>query len=184
MAIFKRIEYKKPESSVETTTDGKAFIIAIETLERVEIQYIPRELAWQRRVNNADVVIVGRNNPLGHFTGGKETMPLSLDFYSVAQSRNDVMEKINLLKAWTYGETFGGGAENVKLVFGELFREEIWRITNINVRVTQYTRDTFLPMQAYVDLELQLVGLPGSGKDVVDMKRSDVVWYSQPNAIL
>ena len=162
--------------STELGTKGIAYLITLDGLEKVEIQYVPPTIAWNRRANDTDVAIVGRNLPKGHHTGGEKVLVLNLDFYSVKASRQDVIEKIMLLESWTYNEDFNEGVESIKLVFGKLFRGEVWRIKSVSPNITHFTNDNFLPMQATVKVILSQAGNWTPERGLFDAKRSDIVW--------
>ena len=78
-------------------TGGRLYITALRTLDRLEIQYVPPELAVKRNPLIAGVAIVGRNNPQHHYLGGSTELNLQLDFHSQETNREDVIKifKIN-----------------------------------------------------------------------------------------
>ena len=162
--------------STSLGTKGIAYLITLDGLEKVEIQYVPPQIAWDRRANDTDVAIVGRNLPKGHHTGGEKVLVLNLDFYSVDASRQDVIEKIMLLESWTYNEEFNTGVEDIKLVFGKLFRLEVWRVKRVRPNITHFTNDKFLPMQATVEVILSQSGNVTRQGKFFEPKRSDIVW--------
>lgn len=157
-------------SRLTSTTDGQAYIIAIdsEPIEKLPIQYIPQEISWDRQANEERVDIVGRNIPYFHFTGGERVLPLKLDFYAAADLRDDVLEKIRWLEALTYSEGKGTTSQRVKVVMGELFRDETWVVTSVKPKISQVERRTFYPVHATVDVQLEQESKYG------DVVRSDM----------
>ncbi len=79
------------------TTEGLIYIINTITLERLEFQFIPLELGYERSASIDDVKIVGRNEPKLQTTGGKTTMPLDIDFYANETGKDDVMRSVKLV---------------------------------------------------------------------------------------
>lgn len=155
-------------SRISSTTDEQAYIVSLETRERLPIQYIPQQIDWERQAHEQAVNIVGRNIPYHHFTGGERSLPLKLDFFAVAQLRDDVLEKIRWLEALTYSQGIGTTSQRVKVIMGELFRDEVWVVKSVKPRIKQVERRTFYPVQAEVDVLLEQESRQG------DVIRSDV----------
>ncbi len=157
-------------SRLISTTDGNIYLIALDSLERVEVQYVPGELVFTRNAKLGELAIVGRNLPKNHQTGGQKFLKFKMDFYSVSESaegRDDVLKKIRLIESWTYNEGKERNAEKVKLVFGRLFRDEVWTIQSVDTRMIEFEKKTFMPLQAYLDITLKL-------DTASNLKRSDV----------
>ena len=70
-----------------TTTQGMIYLTALNSLEKLEVQYIPTSISTSRDVNLGEVAIVGRNNPTHHYTGGSNSLNLELDFHSSQKNR-------------------------------------------------------------------------------------------------
>lgn len=158
-------------SSIISTTGGNLYMIALDSLERIEIQYVPKELALTRNAKLGELAIVGRNIPKNHQTGGSKFLKFTLDFYSVkesAEGRDDVIKKLRLLESWTYNEGIDRNAEKIKLVYGSMFRDEIWTVQTVDIKMVEFEKQTFLPLQAYVNVTLKL----DTNKNP---KRSDVI---------
>lgn len=155
---------------MSTTTAGRLFITALDSLERLEIQYVPKELTIERVADYGDIRIVGRNNPFHHYVNGHENLDIDLDFHSIEKAREDVVKKCNWLKSISMNDGYDNPPEVIRLTFGRLFREEIWVIRSVRINYAQFEERTgFLPVQAYVKLGLSL-----SPKQ--NTKRSDVIW--------
>lgn len=140
-----------------TTTDGKCYFVAVKSLEKLEIQFVPAELNFTRNTTTEAVQIVGRNNPLYHYTAGETLLSFELDFYAAEESRQDVIRKCRWLEALAANDGFENPPEQVKLVFGDLFRDEVWIVKNVNYKISNFNKEFgFLPQQAYVTISLGL----------------------------
>ena len=140
------------------TTEGKVYITALSSLDKLEIQFIPAQLNITRSPSIASIAVVGRNNPLHHYTGGSTSMKFELDFYAEQADRTDVVEKCKWLESLAYSNGFDNPPERVRLTFGELFRNnEVWIVESVSVRYVQFDAVFgLLPTQAYVSLSLKL----------------------------
>ena len=142
-----------------STTEGQMYLVNTkDPQQKVNIQFFPAELASERKINSNDIDIIGRNNPLEHYTGGASTLPLTLDFYAEDGNLEDVMRRIKMIESWTYNDGYAQGRPLIKLVWGKLFKaQEVWVIKRFSYRLTQFDKlQGFLPRQAYVDIVLSL----------------------------
>ena len=142
-----------------STTDNKLYLVNVDKpTERVYIQFFPRELPFERTIKSNDIDIIGRNNPLEHYTGGATTFRLELDFYAEEDNLQDVMRRIKLIESWTYNEGYSAGRNEIKVVCGYLFKaQEVWLNKKCSYRLTQFQKNqNALPQQAYMDLTLSL----------------------------
>lgn len=139
------------------TTGGKLYLIGLRTLQRVEIQFVPKNVSIDRKATYSDAVIVSRNDPVSHFVGGRTTMPLALEFYSDQEDRTDVRDIANLLKRFAYGDGNRKGPEKVKLIFGDIFKDiDKWIIKSVTVNYSHFQKHReFLPQRAAIQLQLQ-----------------------------
>ena len=140
-----------------TTTEGKLYFILVSTLERREIQFVPPELGISRNANIQNVTIVGRNNPFYQYTSGETLLTLQLDFHAKQDDRKDVIESCRWFESILYNDNFDVPPEKVKLVFGDLFRDEVWTVKSCSYKLKNFDKVYgYLPTQAYVDLTLAL----------------------------
>lgn len=140
------------------TTNGKCYIVELRPpYQKLEIQFVPEEFNLSSTADEAKIQVVGRNNPLIHYTGGNDKLSLTLDFYSDEENRKDVLTRVNWIKSLRMSDGSYGPKRNISLVFGDLFRKEIWSVSNVKVKLQHLDGDfNFMPRQAYVDLELTL----------------------------
>lgn len=131
---------------------------ALGSLEKLEIQFMPATLAPSRSANWAEIAIVGRNNPLHQYTGGSNSLTLELDFHSVDEDREDVIQKCKLLESWAMNDGWSKPPERIKLTWGKLFKaDEIWVIKSVNPSYSLFSAEHgMLPRQAMVQVELAL----------------------------
>lgn len=140
-----------------TTTEGRLYLIALGSLERLEIQFVPATIDVERNANYPEIAVVGRNTPQYHFTGGNESLPLKLDFFAAEENREDVRKKCQWLKSLTYSDGFKKPPQKVKLVYGDLFKDEEWVVKSVKISYSMFSKPHgFLPQQAYVDIVLGL----------------------------
>jgi len=153
-------------------TQGKLYIVElVSPFDRVEIQFVPRELVPTRRAKLSRIGIVGRNNDLLHYTGGSDTLALALDFVSDEENREDVIQKVDFLKSLAMKDGNKGGFRNVKLVMGDLFRNEIWAIESVVPSLSHFDDDNnYLPIRASVVVNLILD--PKTNRLIKDVRRN------------
>lgn len=137
---------------------GQLYFIALNALnERMEIQYVPDELNVTRQPDIEEIKIIGRNNPKHHYSGGTTKLQLKLDFCAQTENREDVIKKCRWLESLCYNDGYTVPPSKVKLVFGKLFRKEVWVVRNVSYQLTQFEKPTgWLPIQAYVTIDLSL----------------------------
>ncbi len=141
-----------------STTDGRLYLTALRSLERLEIQFVPPELSTTRKPTIGGVNVIGRNTPEHHYTGGLSTMTLDFDFHAEDEDREDVIRKCKWLESLAYADGDGNPPERIKLTFGKLFRShEIFIITLVTVKYSRWDSNYgWLPRQAYVRVNFAL----------------------------
>jgi hypothetical protein len=139
-----------------STTNSELYIVElVRPFERLEIQFVPPVLNWNRKADISSVQIVGRNHPKAHFTGGSESLSFQLDFYSDVEDRSDVIKKVRWLQSLTYSDGSFGPARNVKIVWGSLYKKDVWAVESVNVKLENFAqKHGWLPQQAWVDISL------------------------------
>jgi hypothetical protein len=140
-----------------TTTNGQLYIVNLTTLEKLEIQFVPSEVVIDRNASMPEVVIIGRDTPNYQWASGKQSLTLNLDFLSNDENRLDVKAKVDWLMGLTRKPNNTMKAPNVKLVWGDLFKDEVWVVPSVKPRYSNFNKVyNFLPQQAYVDITFQL----------------------------
>ena len=141
-----------------STTKGEIYILELEEpFSRLEIQFVPDELRLKRQADLISVAVVGRNNNLLQYTGGNDTLSFSIQFYSDDVNREDVIRNVNWLRSLAMKDGDSGPYRNVKIVFGDVFRNEIWAVSSVSEKLTHFDdQNKFLPLRATVDISLIL----------------------------
>ena len=142
-----------------STTEGQMYLVNVQNpIERVYIQFFPNDISFNRDVKMNQIDIIGRNNPLHHYSSGATSFNLTLDFYAEEDSLEDVQRRIKMIESWTYNEGYTNGVNQVKIVWGQLFKaQEVWVITKCSYKMQQFDKKRgFLPRQAYMDLSFSL----------------------------
>lgn len=154
-----------------TGLQGQLYLTALKSLEKVELQYLPKEIVLDRTANVADIVIVGRNNPVHQYTSGNTEMVLELDFHSVEANREDVIRKVRMIQSWASNDGSSVPAEIIRLTFGKLFKpNEVWVIKKAPAKLSMFAvTKGMLPQQAYMSLHLAL-------DTTENLKRRDTQW--------
>lgn len=138
------------------TTKGKLHIIAEKTLEKLDIQFYPAELSTDYNPNIATIQVVGRNLPRYQLLGGEATLTMQLDFHADESSKQSVTKKCDWLRSLTMVDR-KKGAQRVKIVFGELYKNEMWIVKSVKVKSSLFDEaNGCYPRQAYVDITFGL----------------------------
>lgn len=135
---------------------------------RLEAQYVPNETEYKRTATNSKVMIVGRSNPKTHYTGGDSKLTLSFDFcantffadfgkatLSEAAIKQDVETKVYAKTRMAESFAFG---QDVKLIFGDMWRDSVWVVDDVSIANKDHTSKKFghLPLRATVTFSLSL----------------------------
>ena len=153
-----------------STTEGLCFIVDVEDLSQVEIQFVPAEFTTPRSANLNSVNIVGRNHDKLFYTGGRDTLSMPLEFYSDDANTKDVIEKVEWLRSLMMNDGFNGAHRQVKIVFGELFPYHIWAISRITPILSHFnSQNGFLPLRANVTVDFILD--PDTSLLISDLRR-------------
>jgi hypothetical protein len=140
-----------------STTKNELFLVALRSLEKLPIQFVPSSLELMSRASWPEIAVVGRNAPEFHYTGGREELQFTLTFYAEEESRQDVMRKINWIKALRYNQGSDQPPEKIKLIFGDVFRDERWILKEVNVNLSLFQKpNNWLPQMATARLTLAL----------------------------
>lgn len=147
-------EWKKPY-------EGRVYLHELqEPFEKLEFQFIPEELNWDRTGNWVNVPITGRNNSRKHLTGGEDRLQFQMDFSGImAQDPRYCIQQLSWLQSMTVMDGFAGIPRNVKLVWGdsELFRHKIWVIKRVGGKLLNFSSYNGLdPQQCLIDIEMEL----------------------------
>lgn len=140
------------------TTEDRIFLVeTMPPFERVNFQFMPENMTWNRQAKIQTIAVTGRNNDLFQYTGGSDTLNFSIDFFSDDETRSDVQTKVNFLKSLPMSDGTFGPARNVKLIMGKFLRDEVWLVRSVNTVYSNHDdRFEYLPRRATVKIQLIL----------------------------
>lgn len=144
-----------------STTDGNLSIVELQPpFERLDFQFVPDILKWERTGNWVNVPITGRNNSKKHLTGGEDKLSFQLDFNAMFEEDKQLcIQKISWLQSLTAMDGYAGGARNVKLVWGmsAIFRHKIWIVRRVSSALSYFhSAFGYDPMQVLIDVDLEM----------------------------
>lgn len=143
--------------TVTSTTNGQMYFFGTVRKQYLPIQWIPENVEMVRSSDTQPVKVIGRNNPFYHYTTGETLLSMRLDFYSEVDARTDVIERCRWLESFVMNDGFSKPPEPVKLVWGDLFKDEVWVVKFVNYKLSNFNKSFgYLPQQAHVDITLAL----------------------------
>lgn len=126
----------------------------------LQFQFLPEEVTWQRIGNFIPIAIAGRNNSKKHYTGGEDKISFTLDFNGMfEEDKEHCLQKITWLQGLAMADGYQGPARNVNLRWGQAnpFRFKVWVVKSVTSRMSLFHENYgFNPMQAFIDVELEL----------------------------
>ena len=140
------------------TPKGSLYIIELaEPFERLEFQEVPVEIPWDRTGNYAEIAVPGRNNPLHHYTGGSDLVSLKLQFIYDNSGVANVERDIRWLQSLIANDSYNAPIRRVKIIFGQLFRNETWIVKAAKATFTDFdSKKNFASRRANVDISFAL----------------------------
>jgi hypothetical protein len=135
------------------------YLVDLITLDRIQLQFVPYEMAQPNEAMWVGINSPGRNNPFYHFTGGEDILSFTLDYHATWDNRHDVALRCKWVKALSLADGYNGEPHPVKLIWGEtLYSEATWIVQSAPYRFTQFNAEKdMMPIQAYQDLTLKRV---------------------------
>jgi len=145
------MDIRKPNFS---TAKGTMTIIELaEPFERLEFQFVPGEVGWNRTATDASYQVANRNNDQPQISGGNDIMNFTLSFYSDDNDVDDMKTKVVWLQSLSYAP-----ARLVKVLWGGfLGGDERWLVTSVNAKYSKFMESNEMrPQQAVVDIVFKL----------------------------
>lgn len=137
---------------------GQPYFIDLVNLERLFLQTIPQELNYGPEATFVAIASAGRNNPLYHWVGGEDKLEFTISWYGDQEDRRDVIAKCKWLEALTRNNGYEEKPHNVQFIFGDLFRDAKWIVTNASYKLSNYNRQFgMLPQLAFQEICLKRV---------------------------
>lgn len=148
-------------STVASIPSGKMYLFELRApFERLEFQFVPEGLYWERSGNWVNIPIVGRNNSKKHLTGGEDKLNFQLDFNALYEKDRELcIRNFAFLQSLTASDGFAGPSRNVKIAWGgsSLFRHKVWIVRRVIGNMSLFHSDFNMnPQQIYVDVEMEL----------------------------
>ncbi len=136
--------------------DELAFVVLLpDNYITMGFQFVPDKLVYNRKADFQSIKVITRNTPKYQYTGGSTTLSLKLDIYAETKSRQDVIERCRALESLTYTNGYKEAIPHIRLVWGALFRDEVWVVQSVNYELSLFKPDfDFMPQQAYVNITL------------------------------
>jgi len=132
--------------------------------EKLRIQTVPLELGVKPESNWQVIPSIGRNNPFYHYTSGEDTLEFTLDWYSVVENRQDVIDKCRWVESLSKADAYIDPPPRVLLIFGDLFKYTTWIIESAPYTLSLFNKDkNMLPQQAYQTISLKKVTSANTG---------------------
>lgn len=149
-------------------------------IDKIQLQAVPLELRVNPESNFVSISPMGRNNPFYHYSGGEDTLNLTLDWYSdkalngkdLDNSRTEVLRKCKWLEAKQRRNGLEEDPHRVKLLWGgesttedgitftfpPLFSDAIWIVESAPYDLSLFHKlQGFRPTQAIQKLTLKRV---------------------------
>ena len=134
-------------------------------IEKLAIQSIPLTLGVEPTANWAAIPVLGRNNPFYHYTGGEDTLAMTLDWYANIPDnswsdkyRSEVIERCRWVESLSRSDGWDRRPPRVQLIWGNLFFNTLWIVTSAKYELSLFDRgNNMYPIQAYQQLLLKKV---------------------------
>ena len=141
------------------------FVVDTVNYERLEIQWVPKELDYNPESDFVAISSPGRNNSFFHFGGSDDTLTLELDWSATEENRQDVIRKCRWLESKSKNTDSEEGVHPVILHFGDankLFsnrdNQSTWLVVSAKYTLTQFSRPhAMMPTQAIQQLVLKRI---------------------------
>lgn len=161
------MEYKFDFNS---TNNELAIVELQEPYDRLFLQFVPYDISNPRDVSLQSYVVVGRNNEKFFYSSGSDTLSMNLDFHSSDETAQDVDKAIRFLKSLTINDGAKNGYRNVKLIWGDLFKDDIWILTKVDPKMQYFdAKNGWLPLRAEVSVTFKLD--PKNNLTIRDVRR-------------
>ena len=179
---MKRMVTENTNRPGESTTDEgiQIFIVDLDATnangdfgkDQIQLQTVPRQLVYDPETNWNAITPMARNTPFYHYTGGADTLTMTLDWYSnkTPQGGADTQRHYALTRAkWLEAKCRNDGLEEpphrVKLIWGEdterfypMFNESTWIVSEAPYTMSMFHKQHALrPTQIIQQLVLKRV---------------------------
>jgi hypothetical protein len=145
---------------------------------RIKAQWLPNDFSYNRDAKLESVAVVGRSNDIPLYHGGNSGLNVTFDFVAVkffemlgmartqAKSKEEGQQMVQEVKSYIentvvkptkYIESLAFG-QRIKLIFGEFYQNEVWKIAKVDVLYSEFAGIAFghLPIKASAKVSLVL----------------------------
>jgi hypothetical protein len=91
---------------------------------KIEIQTVPENLSYSFENKLNPIFSPGRNNPFYHYTGSEDTLEFEVSWYSIEESREDVITKCKWLEGMSKNDAYKGRPRTVLLDWHSSFKAQ------------------------------------------------------------
>ncbi|CAM2066710.1 CIS-tube domain-containing protein [Sulfidibacter corallicola] len=138
------------------TKEQQAFLVDIDTSERLAFQFNPNEIVDEKSTAYATIRIPGMSHPRYQFVAG-EARRISV---KIQLFKGPVRQQVAWLQSLCYPEHAGTMLKNaphrVMLVYGQLYPGLVCIVKQVKARFFElFDRESLLPQRAEVDLTLE-----------------------------
>jgi len=115
------------------------YIVAIDEPQTntLQLQYMPLQVQYSRDAKFDSIAVIGRNNPLHHYSGGDTSLSFPIDFYSDDPEGGKALQGIQFLESMQYSG-IDRSPSRLSLVFGRLFKGKLWLLKTLSVNYSVF----------------------------------------------
>lgn len=149
-------------------TSRGIWIVNLDTNERLPIQMIPTEVRNEPEANWRAISSMGRNNPFYHYTGAEDTITFEVSWYTMTEDRLDVIGACKKLEAWSKSDGGKKGAPDIRIVWGKMFSDAIFKLVSASYQTKLPSRPhDLMPTLAYQNLTFKRIS--ATNRDYADI---------------
>ena len=155
--------------SVKNTTSAEVYLVNLETLEKLSIMYIPRQLEWEAPSNWVAIPTIGRNNPFYHYTGAEDKLSFELDWFAYDEDRVLAINAATKVKSWARNNGYRSRPPRIQLIWGKLFQNHVFIIEDASYTLSDFQQNKqMMPAQIRQQLVLNKVTEDNELRDEID----------------
>lgn len=134
------------------------FLVNLETLEKIAIQFVPTEMRWETDSSWVVIPTVGRNNPFYHYTGSEQTLTFQLDWNAQVENRTDVIKACRWVEDLSRADGYDSPPPRVRVIFGNLFEDYVFIVEKAPFKMSLFhAAYGMMPTQAYQEITLKRI---------------------------
>lgn len=147
-----------PDTPGDNKRKNQPYILDLVTRDRLFLQTIPQSLDYDPDSSWVAIASPGRNNPLYHYTGSEDTLEFTITWFANDDDREDVLKKCKWLESLTKNNGYDEKPHAIQFIFGQLFTEAKWIVSNAKYKMSLFHRDLgMLPQLASQEVCLKRI---------------------------